>query len=54
MISSGTMVPNAEEFSYSLRHRTCEDGLFKIAEDPRITRVGRLLRRARWTSSRTR
>jgi exopolysaccharide biosynthesis polyprenyl glycosylphosphotransferase len=41
-----TMVPDAESRKAELRaanEREC--GLFKIADDPRITRVGRLLRR---------
>jgi len=47
MIKFRTMVPNAEEMKDSLRHRNeAKDGLFKIAEDPRITRVGRLLRKS--------
>jgi exopolysaccharide biosynthesis polyprenyl glycosylphosphotransferase len=47
MFKFRTMVPNAEELKDSLRHRNeAKDGLFKIAEDPRITRVGRLLRRS--------
>jgi exopolysaccharide biosynthesis polyprenyl glycosylphosphotransferase len=42
-----TMVPEAEALKESLRHRNeAKDGLFKIAEDPRVTRVGRLLRRS--------
>ena len=41
-----TMVPDAEAMKDSLRHRNeAQEGLFKIAEDPRVTRVGRLLRR---------
>jgi exopolysaccharide biosynthesis polyprenyl glycosylphosphotransferase len=40
-----TMVPEAEAMKDSLRHRNeAQDGLFKIADDPRVTRVGRLLR----------
>jgi lipopolysaccharide/colanic/teichoic acid biosynthesis glycosyltransferase len=41
-----TMVPNAEELKASLAHlneREWPD--FKISDDPRVTRVGRLLRR---------
>ena len=46
MIKFRTMVPNAEELKDSLRHRNeAKEGLFKIAEDPRVTRVGRLLRK---------
>jgi exopolysaccharide biosynthesis polyprenyl glycosylphosphotransferase len=40
-----TMVPNAEALKDSLRHRNeAKEGLFKIADDPRVTSVGRLLR----------
>jgi len=42
-----TMVPNAEALKESLRDRNeAQAGLFKIADDPRVTRVGRLLRRS--------
>jgi exopolysaccharide biosynthesis polyprenyl glycosylphosphotransferase len=41
-----TMVDGAERQKAALRDRNEADGLFKIADDPRITRVGRLLRRA--------
>jgi exopolysaccharide biosynthesis polyprenyl glycosylphosphotransferase len=41
-----TMVPDAEALKDSLRHRNeAQEGLFKIADDPRVTRVGRLLRK---------
>jgi exopolysaccharide biosynthesis polyprenyl glycosylphosphotransferase len=40
-----TMVADAESLKDSLRDRNQTVGLFKIADDPRITRVGRLLRR---------
>ena len=41
-----TMCTNAEERKAELRaHNEADGGLFKIADDPRITRVGRLLRR---------
>ncbi|HEY6760973.1 MAG TPA: sugar transferase [Baekduia sp.] len=40
-----TMVPDAEQRKAELMVMNEADGLFKIAEDPRITRVGRLLRR---------
>ncbi len=41
-----TMVANADEMKNSLRDRNeAQDGLFKIADDPRVTRVGRLLRK---------
>ena len=36
---------DAEALKDDLRARNEADGLFKITEDPRITRVGRLLRR---------
>jgi exopolysaccharide biosynthesis polyprenyl glycosylphosphotransferase len=41
-----TMVDGADRQKAALRDRNEADGLFKIADDPRITRVGRLLRRA--------
>jgi exopolysaccharide biosynthesis polyprenyl glycosylphosphotransferase len=45
MLKFRTMVPEAEALKDSLRHRNeAKEGLFKIAEDPRVTRVGRLLR----------
>jgi exopolysaccharide biosynthesis polyprenyl glycosylphosphotransferase len=41
-----TMVPDAEALKDSLRDRNeAADGLFKIANDPRVTRVGKLLRK---------
>ncbi len=40
-----TMVPDAEALKPGLRALNETDGLFKIAADPRITRVGRFLRR---------
>lgn len=41
-----TMVANADEMKDSLRDRNeAQEGLFKIADDPRITRVGKLLRK---------
>jgi exopolysaccharide biosynthesis polyprenyl glycosylphosphotransferase len=41
-----TMVPEAEALKDSLRDRNeAQDGLFKIADDPRVTRVGRFLRK---------
>jgi exopolysaccharide biosynthesis polyprenyl glycosylphosphotransferase len=47
MLKFRTMVPDAEALKDSLRHRNeAKEGLFKIAEDPRVTRVGRLLRRS--------
>jgi exopolysaccharide biosynthesis polyprenyl glycosylphosphotransferase len=42
-----TMVANAEALKDSLRNRNeAQEGLFKIADDPRITRVGRFLRKS--------
>jgi lipopolysaccharide/colanic/teichoic acid biosynthesis glycosyltransferase len=42
-----TMVPDAEALKDSLRHRNeAKEGLFKIADDPRVTRVGKLLRKS--------
>jgi exopolysaccharide biosynthesis polyprenyl glycosylphosphotransferase len=47
MLKFRTMVPNADELKDSLRHRNeAQEGLFKIADDPRVTRVGRLLRKS--------
>jgi len=41
-----TMVDGADALKDSLRHRNeAQEGLFKIAHDPRVTRVGRLLRK---------
>jgi exopolysaccharide biosynthesis polyprenyl glycosylphosphotransferase len=41
-----TMVPGADALKDSLRDRNeAQDGLFKIADDPRVTRVGRVLRK---------
>ncbi len=41
-----TMVPDAEAMKDSLRDRNeAHGGLFKIADDPRVTRVGRFLRK---------
>jgi exopolysaccharide biosynthesis polyprenyl glycosylphosphotransferase len=45
MLKFRTMVPDAEAMKDSLRHRNeAKEGLFKIAKDPRVTRIGRLLR----------
>ncbi len=45
MLKFRTMVPNADAMKDSLRDRNeAKEGLFKIARDPRVTRVGRLLR----------
>jgi exopolysaccharide biosynthesis polyprenyl glycosylphosphotransferase len=41
-----TMVPDAEQLKQSLVDlNEAQEGLFKIAEDPRVTRVGRFLRK---------
>jgi exopolysaccharide biosynthesis polyprenyl glycosylphosphotransferase len=40
-----TMYEDAEERKHELLDRNEADGLFKIADDPRVTPVGRLLRR---------
>jgi exopolysaccharide biosynthesis polyprenyl glycosylphosphotransferase len=46
MLKFRTMVEQADEMKEALRHRNeAQEGLFKIAEDPRVTRVGRFLRR---------
>ncbi|MGH2859026.1 MAG: sugar transferase [Solirubrobacteraceae bacterium] len=42
-----SMVPEADAIKHRLRHRNeVQGGMFKIADDPRITRVGRFLRRS--------
>ena len=47
MLKFRTMVPEAEAMKESLRHRNeAQDGLFKIADDPRVTRVGSFLRKS--------
>jgi exopolysaccharide biosynthesis polyprenyl glycosylphosphotransferase len=46
MLKFRSMVPDADAIKYRLRDRNeVQGGLFKIADDPRITRVGRFLRR---------
>jgi exopolysaccharide biosynthesis polyprenyl glycosylphosphotransferase len=45
MLKFRTMIPGADTQKESLRHLNEAEGLFKIADDPRITPVGRLLRR---------
>jgi exopolysaccharide biosynthesis polyprenyl glycosylphosphotransferase len=41
-----TMVPNAEQLKHTLAERNeAQEGLFKIAQDPRVTRVGGFLRK---------
>ncbi|HSZ70340.1 MAG TPA: sugar transferase [Solirubrobacteraceae bacterium] len=47
MLKFRTMVPQADALKDALRHRNeAQGGLFKIADDPRVTRVGRFLRRS--------
>jgi exopolysaccharide biosynthesis polyprenyl glycosylphosphotransferase len=46
MLKFRSMINGADELKDQLRHLNEADGVFKIANDPRITRVGRLLRRA--------
>jgi lipopolysaccharide/colanic/teichoic acid biosynthesis glycosyltransferase len=45
MLKFRTMVVGAESEKVRLLHRNELPGLFKVSDDPRITRVGRLLRR---------
>ena len=45
MLKFRTMVEGADEAKADLRALNEADGLFKIADDPRVTRVGRILRR---------
>jgi exopolysaccharide biosynthesis polyprenyl glycosylphosphotransferase len=45
MVKFRTMVPDADSMKESLRDRNeAKEGLFKIARDPRVTRMGRFLR----------
>jgi exopolysaccharide biosynthesis polyprenyl glycosylphosphotransferase len=45
MLKFRTMVPEAESMKEALRHRNeAQEGLFKIAADPRVTCMGRFLR----------
>jgi lipopolysaccharide/colanic/teichoic acid biosynthesis glycosyltransferase len=47
MFKFRTMVPDADALKDSLRDRNeAQEGLFKIAKDPRTTRMGRFLRRS--------
>ncbi len=47
MLKFRTMVPDADALKDSLRDRNeAQDGLFKIADDPRVTRVGGFLRKS--------
>jgi exopolysaccharide biosynthesis polyprenyl glycosylphosphotransferase len=45
MFKFRSMVPDAEARKDDLHHLNEASGLFKIADDPRVTRVGRLIRR---------
>jgi exopolysaccharide biosynthesis polyprenyl glycosylphosphotransferase len=45
MLKFRTMEHDAEQRKAELLHLNEADGLFKIAEDPRMTRIGRVLRR---------
>jgi exopolysaccharide biosynthesis polyprenyl glycosylphosphotransferase len=46
MLKFRSMVPNAEQLQKQLEHLNEAEGpIFKIADDPRITRVGKFLRR---------
>ena len=46
MLKFRSMVVGADDQKDELRHlNEADDGLFKIAEDPRVTRVGRVIRR---------
>jgi exopolysaccharide biosynthesis polyprenyl glycosylphosphotransferase len=46
MLKFRTMVPEADAMKEQLRDRNeAKDGLFKIAADPRVTKMGRFLRR---------
>jgi exopolysaccharide biosynthesis polyprenyl glycosylphosphotransferase len=45
MLKFRTMIPGADAMKDALRHRNeAQEGLFKIAEDPRITKAGKWLR----------
>jgi lipopolysaccharide/colanic/teichoic acid biosynthesis glycosyltransferase len=47
MIKFRSMIDGADALKAALMERSVAgDGLFKIADDPRITRVGRILRKA--------
>jgi exopolysaccharide biosynthesis polyprenyl glycosylphosphotransferase len=45
MLKFRSMVENAEELKDEYRHLDEGEGIFKIADDPRVTRVGRFIRR---------
>src|SRR4051812_36240850 len=44
MVKFRSMVVDADSMKAALLEHSIDDGLFKMADDPRITRVGRLLR----------
>jgi exopolysaccharide biosynthesis polyprenyl glycosylphosphotransferase len=46
MLKFRSMIDGADGLKEQLRHLNEAEGIFKISNDPRITRVGRLLRRA--------
>src|SRR3954468_8131258 len=46
MVKFRSMVTGADAMKAGLLAHSIDDGLFKIADDPRVTRVGRLLRKA--------
>ena len=46
MLKFRSMIDGADRLKDQLRHLNEAEGMFKIANDPRITRVGRLIRRA--------
>ena len=46
MLKFRSMIDGAEGLKDDLRHLNEADGVFKIADDPRITRVGRIIRKA--------
>ena len=54
MLKFRTMVAGADVRGELEEQNEARQGLFKIADDPRITRVGRMLRRTRSTSRRSR
>jgi exopolysaccharide biosynthesis polyprenyl glycosylphosphotransferase len=45
MLKFRSMVDGADDLKEELRHLNEAEGIFKISNDPRITRVGRLIRR---------
>jgi len=47
MLKFRTMIPNADAMKDSLRDlNEAQEGLFKISEDPRVTRIGKFLRKS--------